>query len=65
MVCFVSFPQASLFPKDMSAFAFDPATEPEYLPNVEEDVENLASEEINDAGGMEDESQGGLSFFFD
>ena len=41
----------------MSAFAFDPATEPEYLPNVEEDVENLANEEINDIGEL-DNSQG-------
>ncbi|KAK3797698.1 hypothetical protein RRG08_054716 [Elysia crispata] len=47
----------SIFRKDMSAFAFDPATEPEYLPNVEEDVENLANEEINDIGELDNSQE--------
>lgn len=48
---------ASLFRSDISAFAFDPATEPEYVPNVEEDVENLANEEIMDGGDLDNSQE--------
>ncbi|GFO14131.1 condensin complex subunit 2 [Plakobranchus ocellatus] len=47
----------SMYSNDTSAFAFDPAAEPQHLPNVEEDMENFASEEINDGGEMEYEPQ--------
>uniref|UniRef100_A0A0B6ZZN9 Condensin complex subunit 2 n=1 Tax=Arion vulgaris TaxID=1028688 RepID=A0A0B6ZZN9_9EUPU len=55
--------ETSVVPKDFSDFAFDPTAEPQHLPTVEEEVENIAHDDINDVDLDDDqpETVGGTS----
>lgn len=55
--------QSSVVPRSFSDFAFDPTAEPQHLPTVEEEVENIAHDDIGDIENADDDPPGCCMIF--